>query len=122
MLRFSRILLTGASALAAVAAGAHAQDIESQAHALKVISAFAAETCGTVATEGGVKKLELSGDAKAQLDGVIAKVVNAGISGAAKYQQEDYKNVLHEQLAQVLSQSANCRLDVFKMLQEKMIR
>jgi hypothetical protein len=101
---------------------ANAQDLDAQTRALKVIGDFATETCGTaVPTEGSSRKLELSGDAKAQLDGVISKVINAGISGAGKYQQQEYKNVLQEQLAQVLGQGANCRLDVFKLLQEKMI-
>jgi hypothetical protein len=122
-----RIMLWGAVALTFSIALllmplANAQDLEAQSKALKVIADFAADTCGpAVPIEGKSRKLELSGDVKAQLDGVISKVVNAGISGAGKYQQQEYKNVLQEQLAQVLTQGANCRLDVFKLLQEKMI-
>lgn len=121
MLRMPKILVSGTMIAVAVCADTSAQDIDSQTRALKVISDFAAEQCGAVSIEGGSKHLEMTGDAKAQLDGLIAKVVNAGISGAAKYQQQDYKNVLHEQLAQRLNDGANCRLEVFKLLQEKMI-
>src|SRR6266852_4439056 len=99
-----------------------AQDLEAQTKALGVISAFAAETCGNpVPLEGGRTHLELSGDVKAQLAGVIAKVVDLGGTAAAKYANDEYKNVLHEQLAQTLKDASNCRLEVFKLLQEKMI-
>jgi hypothetical protein len=101
---------------------ARADDLKAQVEALNAISVFAGQTCGDpVPLVGRSDHLELSGDIKAQLAGVIAKVADLGISGAGKYKNENFKNVLHEQLAQTLKDGANCKLEVFKVLQEKMI-
>jgi hypothetical protein len=99
-----------------------AQDLEAQTKALRVISAFAAETCGNpLALEGNSTSLELSGDVKAQLQGLIAQVAGLGITGAGKYKNDAFKNVLREQLAEALKSNSTCKLEVFKLLQEKMI-
>jgi hypothetical protein len=99
-----------------------AQDIEAQTKALKAISAFAAETCGNpLALEGHATDLELSGDVKAQLQGLVARVADLGVTGAGKYKSNDFKNVLHEQLADALKDSATCKLKVFEVLQDKMV-
>jgi hypothetical protein len=98
-----------------------AQDLEAQTKALRVISAFAAETCNHFALEGNSTSLELSGDVKAQLQGLIAQVAGLGITGAGKYKNDAFKNILHEQLADALKTSSTCKLEVFKVLQEKMV-
>lgn len=99
-----------------------ADDLRAQVEALNAITAFAGQTCGDpVPLTGRSDHLELSGDVKAQLAGVIAKVADLGINGAAKYKNESFQNVLHEQLAQTLKDRSNCKLEVFKLLQEKMI-
>ena len=99
-----------------------AQDFEAQTRALRTISAFAAETCGNpLALEGNSTDLELSGDVKAQLQGLIAQVAGLGITGAGKYKSDAFKNVLHEQLADALKDNATCKLKVFEVLQEKMV-
>jgi hypothetical protein len=101
---------------------ARADDLKAQVEALNAINAFAGQTCGDpLPFDGRSDHLELSGDIKAQLAGVIAKVADLGISGAGKYKNESFKNVMHEQLAQALKDGANCKLEVFKVLQEKMI-
>jgi hypothetical protein len=99
-----------------------AQDIEAQTKALRAISAFAAETCGNpVALEGNSSNLELSGEVKSKLQGLIAQVADVGITGAGKYKRDDYKNVLQTQLSDALKDNATCKLKVFEVLQEKMI-
>jgi hypothetical protein len=55
------------------------------------------------------------------LGGVIGKVLDLGIEGAGKYASSEYKNVLQKDLATLIQSNTNCRLDVFKLLQEKMI-
>ena len=100
-----------------------AQDLEGQTKALRAISAFAADTCGNpLALEGKATDLELSGDVKAQLQGLVARVADLGMTGAGKYKDKDFKNVLHEQLAEALKNNATCKLKVFEVLQEKMVR
>ena len=99
-----------------------AQDLEAQTKALRAISAFAAETCGnSLALEGTATNLELSGDVKAQLQGLVARVADLGMTGAGKYKSDAFKNVLHEQLAEALKDNATCKLKVFELLQEKMV-
>ena len=99
-----------------------AQDLDGQAKALRAISAFAAETCGSpLALEGSATNLELSGEIKAQLQGLVARVADVGMTGAGKYKSGAFKNVLHEQLAEALKDAATCKLKVFELLQEKMV-
>ena len=89
---------------------------------MRAISAFAAETCGnSLALEGTATNLELSGDVKAQLQGLVARVADLGMTGAGKYKSDAFKNVLHEQLAEALKDNATCKLKVFELLQEKMV-
>jgi hypothetical protein len=108
--------------LTSISAPVNADDLAAQAQALKVISSFASETCGSaIPLEGDNKHLELSGDVKAELAGIVKKVADLGISGAGKYQSDQFKNVLHEQLAQALQDTSKCKLRVFELLQEKMI-
>jgi hypothetical protein len=98
-----------------------ADDLDTQRRALQLISDTAADICSTVAREGSHESAELSGDVKAKLGGVIGKVANLGIEGAGKYVSGEYKNVLQTDLAALIQSNTNCRLDVFKLLQEKMI-
>jgi hypothetical protein len=99
----------------------YADDIDTQRRALQLIRDTAADICTTVAREGSSQSAELSGDVKAKLGGVIGKVVDLGIEGAGKYASSEYKNVLQKDLATLIQSNTNCRLDVFKLLQEKMI-
>ena len=89
--------------------------------ALKVIRETAADICTTVATEGSGSSVELTGSAKAKLDGAVAKVANLGVEGAAKYQSEHYKGVLRVDLAQAIKANNDCKLSVFNTLVEKML-
>lgn len=96
-------------------------NLENQAKALVVIREFANDICGTMKTEGSNSSIELSGDAQAKLGGALSKILNLGIEGAAKYRSEEYKNVLQKDLAALIQKSTDCKLDVFKLLQAKMI-
>lgn len=100
---------------------AHADDLDAQAKALIVIRETAADICNTVAQEGSSQETELSGDVKAKLGGVVAKIANLGFEGAGKYTSTEYKGVLQQQLTTALQNNADCKLNVFKLLQEKMI-
>src|SRR4029077_19220996 len=69
------------------AATTWAQD-RSETAALQLIRETAADICTTAPMEAADSRVELSGSAKAKLDGAISKVVNLGLEGAAKYQAE----------------------------------
>jgi hypothetical protein len=96
-----------------------AQGLGSSAEALKVIGDFADRLCQTVPLDTSSSRVELSGSAKAELDGIVKKLANLGIQGAGKYESSDSKNVLQKDLAEVLKESRNCRLQVWNDLKTK---
>jgi hypothetical protein len=100
---------------------ARADDIVAQARALKVISETATDICNTVEKEGSSQSAELSGNVKAKLGGVIGKIADLGVEGAGKYSSAEYRNVLQQELSKTLQSNADCKLSVFKLLQEKMV-
>jgi len=100
---------------------ANATDLAAAQQALNIISEFADKLCITPALEGGTQGVELSGAAKAELNGVIKEIANLGVEGAAKYQAEHYKGLLQKDLVSVLRDSSNCRLEVWRDLKDKLL-
>lgn len=98
-----------------------ADDLEKQKDALNVIADFADRMCNKVPLIGGTENLELSGTAKAELNGLLKKIADLGIEGAAKYQQDEYENVLQKDLATLLRDSSKCKLEVWKDLKDKLL-
>ena len=99
----------------------HAQDVNQQQAALKLIHETANELCTTVPIEGGGQNVDLTGSAQAKLTGVISKVVDLGVDGAAKYQSDTYKGVLRQELAAAIKNGNDCRLSVFNTLVPKLL-
>lgn len=91
-------------------------DLAAKQEALNIIADAADRICGEISSTGGGRKIEISGNAKAELNGLIKKMVDLGIEGAAKYEKSEYQNVLREDLAETLKTSTNCKLDVFREL------
>lgn len=100
---------------------ARADDLDRQIKALQVIREFAAETCASVAQEGASQNFELSGKAKAKLGGVVGKLADLGFDGGGNYKSETYTGVLQRDLAAAIKQSSECRLEVLKLLQAKLL-
>ena len=96
-----------------------AQPSSSTADSLKVIGDFADRLCQTVPINVSSDKVELTGTAKAELEGVVKKLANLGVSGAAKYDSASSQNVLQTDLAKVLNESRSCRLQVWNDLKGK---
>ena len=107
------------SALLILTSLAFGQSVDKSAEALKVIGDFADRLCQTVPLETQTETLQLSGDAKAELEGIIKKLASLGISGAAKYESSSSKNVLQKDLAEVLKDARNCRLQIWNDLKGK---
>jgi hypothetical protein len=102
-------------------APAMADDLENQTRALKVIRETAADICNTIAQEGSSQVVELSGDVKAKLGGAVAKIADLGIQGVGKYRTEEFRGPLQQELALAIKDNSNCRFEVLKLLQEKML-
>ena len=98
---------------------AHAQ-IEKQREALKLISDFAGEICNQIPIEGHSNNLELSGEAKTELRGLLKKVANLGVNGKGKYTEEEYLGVLQSELARSITKNADCKFKIFESLKGNM--
>ena len=103
------------------AAPACSQDLASQREALQMIGDFADRICQTPSTKGEASTVELSGDAKAELNKFLKKVADLGLQGAAKYKHTEYENVLQKDLADVIQKARDCRKDVAKELTDKLV-
>lgn len=86
---------------------------------LDVIAKFADRLCQTVPIEVTTAGTQLSGEARAELAGVVRKLADIGIKGAAKYTTTNSKNVLQGDLAKVLQESRQCRKEVWNDLKDK---
>jgi hypothetical protein len=84
--------------------------LDEQERALHIIADFSDRLCQKIPLTGRGSNLELSGEAKAELNELLKKFANIGITGAAKYQQSEYQNVLQQDLARELNDSRDCKL------------
>lgn len=100
---------------------AKADDLENQQKALNTISNFAEKLCKYPPLAGNESKYELSGEAKAELSKVLKKVADLGVKGAAKYQASDYEGLLQKDLANVVKDSSNCKMEVWRDLKDRLI-
>lgn len=97
------------------------QESDPQGKALAEIADFADRICSKTSAEGGSSNIELSGNAKVELNKLIKNVVDVGIEGAAKYQESEWQGILQEDLADALKDERNCKLQVFNALKDKLI-
>jgi len=86
-----------------------------------MIRETAGDICAAIELEGRSSTTELTGSAKAKLAGMLAKFADLGIDGTAKYTSSEFRNVLQQDLSKALQSMQDCKLTVFKTLQEKMI-
>lgn len=110
--------------LLAVVAGAQAQSqsLEAQTQALGLITKTADEICSIVSHAGNYQGIKVKGEVKAQLSGLIKKMADVGVSGAADFTADQYENVIQSELSSTIQHNADCKLKVFDRLQEKMIK
>jgi hypothetical protein len=115
----SHIALSSLLLLATTPAWSDTLDPEKAA--LQVIQEFSDHLCNNISLEGSAGNFQLSGKAKAELTGVIKQVTDIGIEGAGKYENTEWRNVLQQDLAKVLEDSRNCRLEVFRALVDRLL-
>lgn len=95
--------------------------LDAQKEALAVIADFADRLCKDIPLEGSGENVELSIQAKAELDGLIKKLAKLGAAGAGKYQKTEYQGLLQSDLAAVLRDSTECKLEVFRALKDELL-
>ena len=64
--------------------------VHSQQKTLNIIADFADWMCKDIPLQGQEKGIELTGNAKAELNGIIKKFVASGIDAAVKYQKKGW--------------------------------
>ncbi|MBP3141933.1 hypothetical protein ACTFQF_12485 [Aliivibrio fischeri] len=96
-------------------------ELDKQKEALNLIVITAKELCENVPLSGGTEGVQLTGEAKAKVSGIVKKLADLGLEGAVKYESNEYEGVLQEDLAVIVNKSANCKMDVWKDLQDKLV-
>src|SRR6266446_5422903 len=94
------------------------QDLDTQ---LKMIRATAADICYTVEQRGRKSDAQLTGEVQAQVNGIIAKLVDLGGKASGNIGSQEYQGVSQEALATALKESANCRERVFNKLLDRIL-
>lgn len=95
--------------------------LEDKEKALNIIADFAERLCRDIPLRGEGKTLELTGKAKAELNGLLKKVANLGVEGAVTYQDKTYNGLLQKDLVKALKASTDCRLEVWRDLKGKIV-
>jgi hypothetical protein len=89
---------------------------------LNLIAEFADKLCKEVPLKATHNNVELTGNAKAELKGVLGKVADLGFEGATKYQTGKSEGLLQNDLISALKDNNACRLKVWDDLQKKLIK
>jgi len=100
---------------------ARAEGLEAQQKALEVIANFADRICNIVSTKGDANSSEAKTNVTAQLSGLAAKLADIGVSASGSINNQAYQNVLRQDLAATLKDSAACKLKVFEELKSKLL-
>ncbi len=101
--------------LAFTYSAAFGQDAETK-EALRLITETAGQICQTSPLEQHNTGTELSGEAKAKVGGIVGKLADLGISGAAEYQSGHSAGVLQKDLITAIQIGNNCKQHVFDTL------
>ena len=63
----------------------------------------------------------MSGDVRAELSGLIKRLVDLGVSGKGTIDETQYEGVVQEQLADTLKDIRQCKISIFETLQRKLL-
>jgi len=109
---------TIASLLCLGSANAFATSLEENEKALNTIASFSDRLCKDIPLEGSGDNLGLSGSAKAELKGIVKKLIDLGVEGAIKYQTTEYEGLLQKDLVNAIQAETNCRLQIWRDLKD----
>ena len=121
MNRFLLLTLIVISCVSFYTKKSFAASLEENEKALNMIADFADRLCKDIPLQGHGENVELSGSAKAELNGIIKKLANLGLDGAIKYQNTKYEGLLQKDLVSALKDGTDCRLQVWNDLKDKLI-
>ncbi|MGD0105784.1 MAG: hypothetical protein ABSC06_17355 [Rhodopila sp.] len=88
---------------------------------LASIAGFADKICNVIPTTGERQSAEANGNVKAELNGLLKKLGDLGISGTGGYSAEEYAGVLQKDLANAIKNNSDCKLTVVRMLVDRVL-
>ena len=88
---------------------------------LNAISEYAEKICNSLPLSGEKKGLELNGEAKAELEGLLGKLAGISVSGKVDYTDGSYKGVLQEDLGDLFISNADCKNKVAERLEKRLL-
>jgi len=94
---------------------------DAQQKALNIISKFANDICTKIPLEGHGTEINLSGQAKAELNGILKRIADLGIEGSGDYKDAEYQGIIQNELAEAIKNADTCRFNVFKELKDKLV-
>jgi uncharacterized protein YecT (DUF1311 family) len=109
------------AAIGSVPCSTYGQDTAT-GQALAEIIETANQICQAAPLEQTNQGVSLSGDANAKVGGLVGKIADLGISGAAQYQTGHSLGVLQKDLIVAIQSGNNCKLEVFRTLEKDLIR
>ncbi len=101
-----------------LAGPARAQDPRS---ALPSILDAADRICSVVKAEGTSQDVTVTGEIRAEVDGLLKKLADLGISGQGSYTTDSYVGVLQADLPNTIKNISDCKLQVFNKLVDVML-
>ncbi len=118
--RCSPAALVGSLLWTSLVSSAAAQ-VETFQEQLDVIANYAERICDRIPLEGSGENIELSGEARAELSGVLGRLADLGVSGSGQYQTEEYQGVLQKDLATTLQDARDCRREIHNKLTDRLL-
>jgi len=101
------------------------QNLKVQAQQLQLtvqsIPDTADRICYNVSQNSEQSNKDLHGDVKAQLDGLFSKLVGGGVSAGGNISSNETKGVLQSDLLVAMKNSADCKLEVLKILVARLL-
>ena len=90
--------------------------------ALDAISRTVKDICSTAPLNNKENKVELNAEARATVAGLLKKLTDLGVSGAAKYSSsESEAGLLRTDIVAALKDQNTCRLEIFRTLEAKLL-
>jgi hypothetical protein len=98
----------------------HAQASDVKA-ILDLITNTADRICYKIADTGSASSAEARGAVNAELSGLASRLLGAGVTGTGSITNDQYQNVLRQELATSIRESAKCKLQVFESLKAMLL-
>lgn len=96
-------------------------DLEKQKQALNIIKEFADGICSNISTQGSVSSVEVSLEARVELSKLLSKMADIGVGGSSNHHNGEWSGILQKDLAGILLKNMDCKLEVVKLLNERIL-